>query len=234
MPEPVEPVDKLVDHLFRHQYGQLVSTLTRIFGIQHLDLVEDVVQETLLKALRHWAYGGIPDNPAGWLYRTAKNHALDIIRRETLFREKAPEIARDLEQWSPAFSEPIRDDQLQMIFACCHPALPAEARIALTLKTVGGFGVSELARAFLTTETAMAQRLVRAKRALREERVELAVPDENDLGSRLESVLEVIYLMFNEGYNAHRGVRLIREDLCEEAVRLGTILVEHLACDRPV
>ena len=230
-------VDGLVDHLFRHQYGRLVSTLTRIFGIEHLDLVEDVVQETLLRALRQWPFHEVPDNPAGWLYRAAKNQAVDALRREASFRAKAPQIAEALRQWGDAEggrgSPRLADDALGMIFACCHPALERESRIALTLKTLGGFGVSEIARAFLSTDATIAQRLVRAKRKLRAERIRLEVPEEREIGERLPSVLEVLYLMFNEGYAAHRGEDLVRFDLCEEALRLGTLVVEHPAGDRP-
>ncbi|HYR91556.1 MAG TPA: sigma-70 family RNA polymerase sigma factor [Terriglobia bacterium] len=228
-------VSQLVDHLFRHQYGHLVSTLTRIFGLDNLDLVEDVVQETLLKALRHWPYHGIPDNPAGWLYQSAKNQALDIIRRNALFRDKAAEIARELEGWERHGAvTSLKDDELAMILACCHPALPRNTRVALTLKTVGGFGVAEIARAFLTNDTAIAQRLVRAKRRLRNESIVLEVPVDSEMPERLESVLDVLYFMFNEGYSAHSGANLVRFDLCEEAIRLVQLLILHPAGDHPV
>jgi len=234
----ISDVGQIVDHLFRHQYGHLVSTLTRIFGFDNLDFVEDVVQETLLKALRHWPYHGIPDNPAGWLYQSARNHALDIIRRNALFRDKAAQIARELEgagRPAPQTAETsLEDDELAMIFACCHPALPRDTRVALTLKTVGGFGVAEIARAFLTNDTTIAQRLVRAKRRLRDEFIVLKVPADHEMRERLESVLDVLYFMFNEGYSAHSGANLVRFDLCEEAIRLVQLLALNPAGDRPV
>ena len=234
----ISDVGQLVDHLFRHQYGHLVSMLTRIFGFDNLDFVEDVVQETLLKALRHWPYHGIPDNPAGWLYQSARNHALDIIRRNALFRDKAAQIARELEgagRPAPQTAETsLEDDELAMIFACCHPALPRDTRVALTLKTVGGFSVAEIARAFLTNDTTIAQRLVRAKRRLRDEFIVLKVPADREMPERLESVLDVLYFMFNEGYSAHSGANLVRFDLCEEAIRLVQLLALNPAGDRPV
>lgn len=221
-------VNQLVDHLFRHRAGQMVATLTRIFGPAHLELAEDVVQETLIKALQIWAYRGIPDNPDGWLLRVARNRALDLLRRDSTFRNK---FANQIQSQIPdgeiesqlSFDDPLGDDQLAMIFMCCHPALAPEARVALTLKTVGGFGVTEIARAFLVAEETIAQRLVRAKRKLRAEQLSLEVPAAN-LTERLDSVLEVIYLLFNEGYNASHGEDLYRKDLCSEAIRLGELL----------
>jgi RNA polymerase sigma-70 factor, ECF subfamily len=218
----------LVDHLFRNRAGQLVAWLTRIFGPAHLDIVEEVVQDALLKALQQWPYSGVPQNPGGWLFRVARNGALDVLRRHASFKARAHEIAAEL-QWAPAI-EPgdsaIEDDELRMVFMCCHPSLAPDARVALSLKTVGGFSVPEIARAFLSSETAIAQRLVRAKRLLREERIGLDLPHGSDLASRTESVLEVIYLMFNEGYNAHAGEDLIRRDLCGEALRLGRLVAQ--------
>src|SRR5262249_6945947 len=158
------------------QAGQVVATLTRIFGPQRLDLAEDVVQETLLKALRQWPYRGIPDNPGAWLMRVARNHALDILRRERAQQDKHEQIAALTALGDPATPAEIldcelRDDMLRMIFTCCHPAIGREARVALTLKTLGGFGVPELARAFLASEATIAQRLVRAKRTIRAQRI---------------------------------------------------------------
>jgi RNA polymerase sigma-70 factor (ECF subfamily) len=240
MDENAKNVPEVVDHLFRYQAGQVVASLTRIFGAEHLDLVEDVVQGTLIKALRVWPFGGIPDNPAGWIMRTAKNGALDVLRREKSLRDKQEEIAR-LPEYSPTRVEEhddwneqeLGDDQLGMIFMCCHPALSRPARVALTLKTLGGFGVPEIARAFLVEETTIAQRLVRAKRTLREMKVQFEMPESEQLPARLDSVLEVLYLLFNEGYSAHQGEDLIRQDLCEEAVRLTYILAKHQVGDTP-
>jgi RNA polymerase sigma factor (sigma-70 family) len=240
MNENAKNVPEVVDHLFRYQAGQVVASLTRIFGAEHLDLVEDVVQDTLIKALRVWPFGGIPDNPAGWIMRTAKNGALDVLRREKSLRDKQEEIAR-LPEYSPTRVEEhgnwneqeLGDDQLGMMFMCCHPALSRPARVALTLKTLGGFGVPEIARAFLVEETTIAQRLVRAKRTLREMKVQFEMPESEQLPARLDSVLDVLYLLFNEGYSAHQGEDLIRQDLCEEAVRLTYILAKHPAGDTP-
>ncbi len=233
-------VPQVVDHLFRHQAGQVVSTLTRILGPEHLDLAEDVVQETLIKALRVWPYQGIPDNPASWIMRVAKNGALDALRRERTLLDKQDEIAR-LSEYSPVQEDKIDldgdselwDDQLGMMFMCCHPSLSRPARVALTLKTLGGFGVPEIARAFLAEETTIAQRLVRAKRTLREMRIPFEVPEPERLPERLDSVLEVLYLLFNEGYSAHSGAELVRQDLCAEAIRLTSLLVQHPAGDVP-
>ena len=237
---PYANVPQVVDHLFRHQAGQVVSTLTRIFGPEHLDLAEDVVQETLIKALRVWPYQGIPDNPAAWIMRVAKNGALDVLRRERSLRDKHDEISR-LPEYSPTHTDDLDvdgerelwDDQLGMMFMCCHPALSRPARVALTLKTLGGFGVPEIARAFLSEETTIAQRLVRAKRTLREMGVLFEVPEPEALPVRLDSVLDVLYLLFNEGYSAHSGAELVRQDLCAEAIRLTSLLAKHPAGDVP-
>jgi RNA polymerase sigma-70 factor (ECF subfamily) len=216
----------------------VVATLTRIFGPQQLDLAEDVVQETLLKALRQWPYRGIPDNPSAWIMRVARNHALDILRRERALLGKQEQIAALAALTDPTTPAEIldcelRDDMLRMMFICCHPAIGREARVALTLKTLGGFGVPELARAFLTQESTIAQRLVRAKRTIRTQRLPFAVPDTADLPARLGSVLEVLYLLFNEGYSAHAGENLVRHDLCAEAIRLTSLLADHPAGDQP-
>lgn len=237
---PSSNIPQVVDHLFRHQAGQVVSTLTRIFGPEYLDLAEDVVQETLIKALRVWPYHGIPDNPAAWIMRVAKNGALDVLRRERNLRDKQDEIAR-LPEYSGVTEDEIDlegnrafwDDQLGMMFMCCHPALSRPARVALTLKTLGGFGVPEIARAFLVDESTIAQRLVRAKRTLREMRIPFEVPEPEGLPARLDSVLDVLYVMFNEGYSAHSGAELIRQDLCAEAIRLTSLLAQHPVGDLP-
>jgi len=218
---------QLVDHLFRNRAGQMVAWLTRIFGAAHLDLAEEVVQDALVKALQQWPYTGVPDNPGGWLFRVARNRALDVLRRTAAFQERAQQIAADLERIAdldPANEHAIEDDELRMVFMCCHPALTQDARVALSLKTAGGFSVAEIASAFLTSEATVAQRLVRAKRTLREHRVGLDLPRGEELASRVDSVLEVIYLLFNEGYNAHAGETLVRDDLCGEALRLGRLV----------
>ena len=200
----------MVDHLFRHQSGRLVSTLTRIFGPRRLDLAEEVVQDALLKALELWPFQGILANPSAWLIQVAKNRALDAIRREASLTEKIPELARAFpEQTMPEPHHEFDDDQLSMMFLCCHPSLAPELRVALTLKTVAGFSAREIARAFLVQETTIAQRLVRGKRQIREQRI------------------------FNESYSAHQGESLLRADLCDEAIRLARLLATHPASDLP-
>jgi len=229
----------LVDHLFRSRAGQMVSYLTRLLGPEHLDLAEETVQEALLKALQNWPYSGVPENPAGWLFRVARNAALDAIRHRTMAGEKNTEFAtqrlRDAEavvkdKSDDRLEEQLRDDELQMVLMCCHPALSSEARVALSLKTVGGFSTREIARAFLSDERTIAQRLVRAKRQIRESSVAFELPGGDDLALRLESALDVIYLMFNEGYAAQSGEDLVRHDLCGEALRLGQLLAGSSVC----
>ena len=231
----------LVDHLFRHQAGRMIATLTRIFGPRHIDLAEEVVQEALVKALQQWPYRGVPENPLAWLIQVAKNRALDLLRREASLREKSEEIVRAFaaqEEFANRRIETERggelfDDTLGMIFMACHPSIPREGRVALTLKTVGGFGVSEIARAFLAKEPTVAQRLVRAKRLIRDEGVTFDLPTRSEMSTRLDSVLEVLYLLFNEGYTAHAGENLVRADLAQEAIRLCSLLVRHRATNRP-
>jgi RNA polymerase sigma-70 factor (ECF subfamily) len=224
----------LVDHLFRHASGQMVAALGRIFGPARLDLAEEVVQEALARALELWPYQGVPENPKGWLFQVARNRALDILRRESTARGNLAEIAR----LSPASDAPgesgaaLGDDELTMMFMCCHPALPPSAQVALTLKLVGGFSVEEIAGAFLAPRATIAQRLVRAKRQIREESIPLEIPSAG-LEPRLASVLDVLYLLFNEGYAAHGGDNLTRADLCEEAIRLARLLAEHPKTARP-
>ncbi|HZQ93082.1 MAG TPA: sigma-70 family RNA polymerase sigma factor [Terriglobales bacterium] len=218
----------MVDHLFRSRAGQMVAYLTRLLGPEHLELAEEVVQEALLKALQKWPYSGIPENPAGWLFQAARNAALDVVRRNSVFAQKSAAIAAELERSKsrsePAMSTDLRDDELRMVFMCCHPALPRDARVALSLKTVGGFSVREVARAFLAEEPTIAQRLVRAKKQIKQLQLSFELPRGPELAERLDSVLEVIYLMFNEGYAAHEGEDLVRQDLCREALRLGRLV----------
>jgi len=223
-----EGVGALVDDLFRREAGRLVARLARIFGASHLELAEDVVQDALVKALHHWSFHGAPDDPHAWLVRVAKNLATDRVRRDARLASKELE----LEAWDdePARQSPQRehdelvDDELAMIFACCHPALPRDAQVALTLKTVGGFGVAEIARAFLESEAATAQRLVRAKARLRDSGARIEAPKDDEVASRLDSAHDVVYFMLNEGLAAHRGETLIRADLVREALRLASLL----------
>jgi RNA polymerase sigma-70 factor (ECF subfamily) len=227
-------VSRLVDHLFRHQAGQMVSTLTRVFGPAHLDLAEEVVQDALLKALEVWPFRGVPENPGGWLVEVARNRALDLLRRRSSLAAKSHQIALFFSAHSAgAGAGAALDDELSMIFMACHPWIPAEGRVALTLKTVVGFGTSEIARAFLAREATIAQRLVRAKRLIRNKRISFELPEESEMSDRLDSVLQVIYLLFNEGYAAHRGENLVRAELCEEAIRLCGLLVRHPSTGAP-
>lgn len=225
---------QLVDHLFRERAGQMVAWLTRVFGPAHLELAEEVVQDALVKALQQWPFSGVPDNPAGWLFRVARNGALDRLRRDASFRGRAPDIAAELARSAEivagdALDDVLRDDELRMVFLCCHPTLAPDARVALSLKTVGAFSVREIARAFLASESTIAQRLVRAKRQLRDIKASFDLPSGGELAQRLDSVLEVVYLLFNEGYAAHDGDDLIRVDLCRESLRLA-----RLVADSPV
>jgi RNA polymerase sigma-70 factor (ECF subfamily) len=237
-PEPVE-VSHVVEHLFRHEAGKMVATLAGIFGIQHLTLAEDVVQEALARALQTWPYYGVPKNPAAWIMRASRNLALDVVRRQRVFREKEAEIVRLMEQESPASDsgifpeQEIADDGLRMMFVCCHPLVPPEAQAALALKTLCGFSVAEIARAFLTTEAAIAKRLTRAKQKIREARIPFEIPTGDDLARRLDGVLQSLYLLFNEGYKATRGNNLVREEICREAIRMAGLLAEHAAGNQP-
>ena len=176
----------MVDHLFRNRAGQMVAYLTRLFGPAHLELAEEVVQDALVKALQQWPYSGIPENPGGWLFRVARNGALDALRRHASFRDKSAALARELssQSWDDFDESTLADDELRMMFMCCHPSLPRDARIALSLKTVGGFSVAEIARAFLAAEPAIAQRLVRAKRQIREMRLDLELPEADGFAER--------------------------------------------------
>jgi RNA polymerase sigma factor (sigma-70 family) len=229
-------IPQLIDHLFRREAGRMVSSLSRIFGPERLGLAEDVVQEALIQALRTWPFRGVPDNPRAWLLQVARNRALDALRRDGSLARKEEEIRGWIEaagSREPDAEREALDDQLRMIFICCQAAVPREARVALTLKTVGGFGVPEIARAFLAREATVAQRLVRAKRRIQEAKPPFEVPSHAELPAALDSVLEVLYLMFNEGYSTHRGEDLVRQDVCLEAIRLARLVAGHPQLGRP-
>lgn len=232
-----DPMPEIVENLFRREWGKIVATLTRIFGIERLALVEDVVQEALARALQTWPYYGVPENPPAWIMRVARNLALDQARRETRFRKKQEQIADFLERSnlgnSHSAPDEIEDDRLRMIFVCCHPEIPQEAQVALALRTLCGFNVTEIANAFLTTEAAVAKRLTRAKQRIRAAHIPFEIPGGPELTSRLDGVLQTLYLLFNEGYKASAGERLIREELCHEAIRLTDLVAGHLAGNRP-
>ncbi|MCE9601802.1 MAG: sigma-70 family RNA polymerase sigma factor [Gemmatimonadetes bacterium] len=240
-------IGPLVDRLFREEAGRLTALLTRLLGVEHMELAEDVVQEAFIAALGHWPRGGVPATPAAWLLQVAKRKAIDAMRRDRAFDQRIPEISAELEEAAQAtlpeavpsdpdsssVDDPFADDRLRMILLCCHPAVSPDSRVALTLKVVSGFGVAEIARAFLADERAIAQRLVRAKRALRDAGATFDMPDGPALNERLESVREVLYLMFNEGHVAHAGDQLVRHELSAEALRLTERLTRHASTASP-
>lgn len=215
----------------------MISVLTRVFGLRHLELVEDAVQESLLKALRLWSFNGVPSKPAAWLMEVAKNHALDHLRRDARWLEPGAALGNARENSEGpgvAFTEEeIRDGQLRMIFACCHPAIAAESQVAFTLKILCGFSVHEIARAFLVPNETIAKRLTRARQRLQTSALPFEIPSGPELGARLDSVLDVLYLLFSEGYNASQGEALIRRELCDEAIRLTSLLLENPASAHP-
>lgn len=220
------------DDLFRQSSAQIVATLTRILGPRNIALAEEVAQDALVKALQTWPHEGVPENPSAWLIQVAKRGALDVLRRERWLADRADTVAAWIRtQTAPDIpctglaGEPVlpEDDRLAMMLLACHPVLTREARVALTLKTVCGLGVGEIARALLSREDAVAQRLVRAKRQLRDADVRFDL-EPSEYAARVESVLDVLYLLFNEGYGAHAGDNLFRAELCSEAIRLASLI----------
>jgi RNA polymerase sigma-70 factor (ECF subfamily) len=234
-----ENVPVLVDHLFRREAGRMVSYLTRIFGLRHLNLAEDVVQDTLCQALLAWPVHGLPDNPSAWLMRAARNRAIDIIRRDDQFHDLTPELTALIEQQSettaaePASDNEIRDDQLRMMFSLCHPELSIDMQVTLILKTLCGFSVAEIASALLTEEDTIEKRLGRARKFLRESGKFVQITDTAEIPARLEAVYQAIYLLFNEGYHGSHSEQTVRDELCYEALRLGLVLCEHPESARP-
>ena len=227
----------LTDHLFRNEAKKMVAVLTKIFGTENFQTAEDVVQDTLLQAMQVWKYKGIPDNPSGWLFRVAKNKAIDIIRRnkhslqydfsdsEKILLTSEYTVNTAMENlWK---EELIKDDLLRMMFACCHPDISEENQVTLILKTLCGFSTTEIAKAFLTSEDTISKRLYRTKEFFREHKIKLAIPSVDEIKNRTETVLNSIYLLFNEGYNSTNSEELIRKDVMEEAMMLCKLLIEN-------
>jgi len=229
---------ELIPHLFRTESRKITAVLCKLFGLGNVSIAEDIVGETFLTALETWPYKGIPENPAAWLYTVAKNKAKNLAVRNQLFNQK---IRPDIESGTPivpAFEidlseKNINDSQLQMLFAICHPSIPAEAQIGLALRILCGFGIDEIANAFLTNKETINKRLFRAKEKLRTEKVEIAFPEDAEIGNRMQAVLTTLYLLFNEGYYSESRDTILRNDLCLEAMRLTHMLIENPTTDLP-
>lgn len=234
-------VSELVDHLFRQQAGKMVAVLSRVLGFRNIEIAEEIVQETLLTAFQVWSFRGVPPNPAGWLMVAARNRAIDHIRRERSKLKVAEDLRLKLRsEWTLSstidreFEESrIGDHLLRMIFTCCDPRLRLEDQVALTLKFPGGFSIPEIGAALLCEEETVRKRLYRARQLLRRDREELQMPADSQLGLRLDAALQVVYLIFSEGYKSAEGESLIHAELCEEAMRLASLLAEHPSCAQP-
>lgn len=229
---------ELIPHLFRTEYRKITAVLCKLFGIEHIEIAEDIASDTFLLASETWGLRGLPENPTAWLYVVSKNKAKDYLKRNTLFTQKiAPiitysnsgnqEIGIDLSEQN------IKDSQLQMMFAICHPCIPAEAQIGLSLRLLCGFGIEEIADAFLSNKETINKRLLRAKEKLRSEKIKIELPSETDIHERLETVLTTLYLLFNEGYYSPSQNTILRKDLCFEAIRLTYLLVENDKTNTP-
>lgn len=230
--------EALIPHLFRTEFGKITAVLSKLFGIDHIEVAEDIAGETFLAALETWPYKGVPLNPQAWLYNVAKNKAKNYIKRNHVFSEK---ILPGVRNTTATFEEikidlsdqNIKDSMLQMLFAVCHPSIAAEAQIGLSLRILCGFGIEEIANAFLVNKETINKRLFRAKEKLRLEKVQIEYPGESEIGKRLETVLTTLYLLFNEGYYSESNDSVLREDLCLEAMRLMYLLVENESTNLP-
>jgi RNA polymerase sigma-70 factor (ECF subfamily) len=229
---------ELIPHLFRTEFRKITAVLCKLFGIQHIEVAEDIASETFLSALENWTFKGIPESPTAWLYSVAKNKAKNYISRNKIFSEK---LLNHLNYSSSEiegieidlFERNITDSQLQMLFAVCHPSISTEAHIGLSLRILCGFGIDEIANALLTNKETINKRLFRAKEKLRLEKVKIEFPGKAEINDRLETVLTTLYLLFNEGYYSESQDSVLREDLCSEAIRLTYLLIENEQTDQP-
>ncbi len=237
--QPTARASQLVEHFFRHETGRLHGALIRVLGVHNLSLAEDIAQEAMLRALRAWSMGGVPANPPAWIMRVAMNLAKDALRHRNMSAAKEADIITHVEQMTPQAAvigegaPEIRDDALRLMFVCCHPSVAPDAQVVLALKVLCGFSTGEIARAFLTSEAAIEKQLTRTKQRIAAAGIGFEIPEGEDLTPRLNGVLAALYLLFNEGYKASAGDRLLREELCDEAIRLGSLLVAHPAANTP-
>lgn len=234
----MQSVNELIPHLFRTEYSKIVAVLCRVFGFEHIEIAEDIASDTFLAAAETWGMKGAPDNPPAWLHTVARNRAKDYLRRNATFARKiSPVLTKDNEPVAgpeiDLSEQNITDSQLQMMFAVCHPAIPAEAQIGLSLRILCGFGIEEIADAFLSNKETINKRLFRAKEKLRKEKVKLEFPPPGEIDKRLETVLTTLYLLFNEGYYSLSQHSALRKDLCLEAMRLNFLLAENERTARP-
>jgi RNA polymerase sigma factor (sigma-70 family) len=231
---------ELIPHLFRTEFRKITSVLCKLFGIEHIEIAEDIASETFLSALETWTYKGIPENPVAWLYTVAKNKAKNYFTRNKIFSEKiitqikhSSDNKEEITIEIDLSEKNINDSQLQMLFAICHPSISVEAQIGLALRILCGFGIDEIANAFLSNKETINKRLFRAKEKLRAEKVQIEFPGETEINNRLETVLTTLYLLFSEGYYSESNNTVLREDLCVEAMRLTNLLIENVQTDLP-